>query len=534
MTDIKELEKLAVEGKLDRREFIKRAGALGMAAPFAASLLSQSVQAAMPKRGGRFLQGLAFGSTTDNLDPGTNENGFMQNVAFTYSNHLFEVDNTGELVPELAESFDASNGAKTWNIKLLKGVEFHNGKTMTADDVISSMNHHRGEDSKSAGKSLLSAVESIKKNGSHEITFQLSAGNADFPFILSDYHFAILPEFNGAADWESGFGTGGYIIDRFEPGVRTTFKRNPNYFKSGRAHFDEVESIALIDTTARQNAVMNGDVHCINRVDPKTVHLMGRVGSLKILETTGTLHYSFPMRVNAPPFDNYDLRMAVKLSVDREQLVNKILLGHGAVGNDHPISSSQPYHNGEMPQRKYDIDRAKFHLKKSGLEGTTIDLSTSDAAFAGAVDAALLIKDTAAKAGLNINVVREPKDGYWSNVWNKKPWAACYWGGRPTVDWMFSAAYVSDSNWNDTAWTTGKAADRFNELVIAARSELDTTKRRAMYYECQVLVSDDGGSLIPMFANNIHAVSKKIGHDDKVAGNWENDGNKNAERWWFV
>ena len=131
-------------------------------------------------------------------------------------------------------------------------------------------------------------------------------------------------------------------------------------------------------------------------------------------------------------------------------------------------------------------------------------------------------------------MVREPKDGYWSNVWNKKPWCACYWGGRPTVDWMYSSAYVNDSEWNDTAWKTGAAADRFNKLVIQARSELDNEKRRAMYYETQQIVSDDGGALIPMFANYIHAVSKKIGHDEQVAGNWEYDGNKNVERWWFA
>jgi peptide/nickel transport system substrate-binding protein len=533
MVDIKDLEKAAKEGKLDRREFIKRAGALGLAAPFAATLLSQSVHAAMPKKGGRFVQGTAHGSTTDNLDPATNENGFSQNVVFTYANHLFEVDNTGELIPELAESFEASKDARTWVFKLRKGVEFHNGKSLTADDVISSLNHHHGEDSKSSVKALLTAVESIKKTGSHEVTIKLSGGNADFPFILSDYHFAILPDFDGKMDWQAGFGTGGYVIERFEPGVRATFKRNPNYFKSDRAHFDEVETISLIDTTARQNAIMNQEVHAINRVDPKTVHLLGRNPSLSILETTGTLHYTFPMRVDAAPFDNYDLRMAVKLSVDREQLVDKILLGHGAMGNDHPISSSQPYHNGEMAQRSYDPDKAKFHLKKAGMEGAKLDLRTSEAAFSGAVDAALLIKDSAAKAGLNVSVVREPKDGYWSNVWNKKPWCACYWGGRPTADWMFAAAYVNDSEWNDTAWKTGPAADRFNKLVIEARSELDVEKRRAMYYECQQLVSDDGGSLIPMFANYIHAVSKKVGHDEKVAGNWEFDGNKNAERWWF-
>jgi len=533
MVDIKDLEKAAVEGKLDRREFIKRATALGLAAPFATSLLTQSVHAAMPKKGGKFTMGSGHGSTTDSLDPGTHENGFLTNLVFAYANHLFEVDNTGKLVPELAESFEASKDAKTWVIKLRKGVEFHNGKSMTADDVIPSMNHHRGEDTKSAAKSLLSAVTEIKKTGSHEVTFTLNAGNADFPFILSDYHLAIFPNFEGKMDWQAGFGTGGYIIDRFEPGVRATFKRNPNYFKSGRAHFDEVEMVSLTDTTARQNAIMNQEVDAINRVDPKTVHLLGRNPSLSILETTGTLHYTFPMRVDQAPFDNYDLRMAVKLSVDREALVSKILLGHGAIGNDHPISTSQPFHNGEMAQRVYDPDKARHHLKKSGFSGT-LDLGTSDAAFAGAVDAALLIKDSAAKAGLDINVVREPKDGYWSNVWNKKAWCACYWGGRPTVDWMFAAAYMNDGKWNDTAWKTGPAADRFNKIVLEARSELDTNKRKAMYYEAQEIVNDDGGALIPMFANHIHAVSKKIGHDEQVAGNWEMDGSKAIERWWFA
>ena len=388
MVDIKDLEKAAREGKLDRRDFMKRAAALGLAAPFATSLLSQSVQAAMPKRGGSFVMGTAHGSTTDSLDPGTHENGFAQNMVYTYANNLFEVDNNGDVIPELAESYEASDGAKTWVIKLKKGIEFHNGKTLTPEDVIASLNQHRGEDTKSAGKSLLEPVVEMKKTGPNEVTFKLSAGNADFPFILSDYHFIIVPELDGKADWQSGFGTGGYVIDRFEPGVRVTYKRNPNYFKSDRAHFDEVEMIALVDTTSRQNAVMNKEVHAINRVDPKTVHLLGRNPSLAILEVTGTLHYTFPMRVDQKPFDNYDLRMAVKLATDREALVQKILLGHGALGNDHPISSTQANYNDEMPQRKYDPDMAKFHLKKAGMEGVTLDLSTSEAAFSGAVDAA--------------------------------------------------------------------------------------------------------------------------------------------------
>lgn len=534
MSNIKELEKAVKSGALDRREFMKKAGALGLAAPFATSFLSQSVHAATPKKGGKFIFGTAHGSTTDSFDPASHENGFAQNLVYTYSNHLFEIDKNGGLQPELAESYESTDNAATWVIKLRKGVEFHNGKSLTPEDVVASIDHHRGENSKSAAKGLLTDIVEFKKTGSNEITAKLKAGNADFPTILSDYHLAIHPAKDGKSDWQAGIGTGPYIVENFEPGVRVSYKRNPNYFKSNRAHFDEVEMIALIDTTARQNAIINGEVHAINRVDPKTVHLLNRVPSLNILETTGTLHYTFPMRVDAAPFDNYDLRMAVKLSVDREQLVKKILLGHGALGNDHPISTANSYHNGDLEQRTYDPEKAKFHLKKAGMEGIKLDLSTSDAAFAGAVDAALLIKDSAAKSGININVVREPKDGYWTNVWNKKPWSACYWGGRPTEDWMFKSAYTAGGEWNDTAWHKGPKADRFNQLVDMARSETDTSKRRTIYHECQAIINDDGGALIPMFANNIHGVSKKIGHEEKVAGNWEFDGNKCAERWWFT
>lgn len=532
--NIRDLEKAAQEGKLSRREFTKRATALGLAAPFATSLLSQSVHAATPKKGGRFVLGIGHGSTTDSLNPAIHENGFNQNMVYSYSNNLFEIDNTGELVPELAESYASKSGAKTWIFKLRKDVEFHNGRSLRPEDVIASINHHRGENSKSAAKGLVSDIVSLKKTGNNEVTATLKAGNADFPSILTDYHLPILPEKDGKLDWQSGIGTGGYIIENFEPGVRVSYKRNPNYFKSNRAHFDEIEAIALIDTTARQNAIINEEVHAINRVDPKTVHLLSRVQSLNILETTGTLHYTFPMRVDTKPFDNFDFRMAVKLSVDREQLVNKILLGHGALGNDHPISTANTYHNSELPQRAFDPEKARFHLKKAGMEGIKVDLGASDAAFAGAVDAALLIKDSAAQSGLDINVVREPKDGYWANVWNKKPWCACYWAGRPTEDWMFKSAYIAGSEWNDTAWRKGDKADKFNSIVETARSETDASKRRAMYYECQAIVNDDGGALVPMFANYIHGISKKVGHEEKVAANWELDGNKSSERWWFA
>jgi peptide/nickel transport system substrate-binding protein len=340
---------------------------------------------------------MGHGSTTDTLDPSTSENGFTLSSNYAWSNHLTEVGPDGSLRPELAESY-SSTDAKTWVFDLRQGVEFHNGKTMTSEDVIASLQYHMGDESKSAAKGLLTAVTSMKADGPNRVIIELASANADFPFIVSDYHLAIMPVVDGALSVNTGMGTGGYILEAFDPGVRAKFKRNPNYWKADSANFDEVEFISIIDVAARQNAMMNGDVDVIDRVDPKTVALMGRAPNLEILETTGTLHYTFPMRLNVAPFDNYDLRMALKYSIKRQELIDKILLGHGALGNDHPISTANRFHASGLEQREFDAEKAAFHYKKSGHSGA-IQLSSSDAAFAGAVDAAAVDCSISSRSG---------------------------------------------------------------------------------------------------------------------------------------
>ena len=528
MTTHDEMARLLAMGRIGRRDLIKGAAALG-AVGAAERVLGRSAMAATPKKGGALKVAIGAGSTTDTLDPATYTDSYMQSVGFGgMRNCLTEIDNTGKLVGELAESWDASPDAKTWTFKIRKGVTFHNGKSLTTEDVIDSINHHRGEDSKSPAKPLLAPITSLKADGDN-VVLTLEAGNADLPYLLSDYHIGIMPSTgDGKVDWKSGAGTGGYVIKAFEPGVRSFLERNPNYWKQGRAHFDSVEILSIIDVAARTNALTTGEVHLMDRCDLKTVHLLKRNRDVEIYDVTGTQHYTFPMLTNQAPFDNNDLRLALKYSVNREEMVQKILRGHGKVGNDTPIAPATSFY-AELEQRAYDPDKAKFHLKKAGAEGLTIDLSAADAAFAGAVDAAVLYKEHAAKAGITVNVIREPNDGYWSNVWMKKGWSACYWGGRPTADWMFATAYESGVAWNDTYWEH----EKFNKLLVAARVELDEARRADMYREMQTIVRDEGGVVVPMFANYVGASSTKLAHD-RIAGNWDMDGHKAVERWWFA
>tara|TARA_B100000780_G_scaffold77229_1_gene52166 strand:- start:276 stop:1886 length:1611 start_codon:yes stop_codon:yes gene_type:complete len=521
-------------GQIGRRQFITSMLAAGIVLPTAMTMATD-VMAATPKRGGKLRHGTGYGGTTDTVDPTISSNGFSQNILYTRGNHLTEVGNDGKLRPELAESYESSNGATKWVFNLRKGVTFHNGKSLTADDVIATFNYSRGEDTKSAAKGLVTQVKDITKDGDHRVIFELNGGNADFPYIVSDYHFMIMAsDGNGNIDaTQTDNGTGAYAVQNYDAGVRAVFKRNPDYWKEGNAHFDEVEIVTILDGTARQSAMINGDVDIIDNVSPTTVDLLARVPTLEILETTGTQHYTFPMRLDVPPFGNADLRMALKYAIDRDELVDKILLGHGVAGNDIPVSASMPFLNTDIAQRSFDPEKAAEHYKKSGHSGP-IQLSVADAAFSGAVDAGQLIAASAKKAGIDIELVREPNDGYWSNVWNKKGWCACYWGGRPTQDWMYSSAYTADNNWNDTAWRDTPSATRFNEVITDARSETDNVKRQVQYNEAQQLLHDDGGAIVAMWANYIHAHSKKLAHGPDVAANWINDGNKVSERWWFA
>ena len=118
--------------------------------------------------------------------------------------------------------------------ELRKGVTFHNGKNLKPDDVIASYRHHMGKDSKSAVKSVLAAIADIKADGDN-VVFTLSGGNADFPYIASDYHIPIMPaNADGSADWKSNVRTGPFSFVSWDPGVRAKLKRNPNYHKSGK------------------------------------------------------------------------------------------------------------------------------------------------------------------------------------------------------------------------------------------------------------------------------------------------------------
>lgn len=527
MSSFEYLQRSFVEGRINRRTFINRAAAMGALAAVPTGLLAQQAKADAPQKGGHLRIATVQGSSTDGLDPTTLSSGFVNFLWYTAYSQLTEVNAEGQLEPLLAESYEPMGGPDKWLFTLRKGVEFHNGKTVDSNDVIQSILRSQG-DSASAMASFANTITDMKADGDDKVIFTLDGGNADFPFGFSASSLSIMPADGDVVD-VSGVGAGAYIIESFEPGLSAIVKRNPNYFVEGRAHFDSGEMLVIADANARTNGLVTDALDISGDIDAKTADLLAQQAGVLVEDTVSTQHYTFPMLGNRAPFDDNNVRMALKLAIDREQILDKILNGRGSLGNDHPISPANRFFNNELPQRAYDPEKANWYLRQAGLDSLDVELVASDGLYAGAVDTTVLYSEQAAAAGINITPVRAPADGYWSDVWMNEPWSASYWSGRPTEDWMFTQGYSDESNWNESFWQNAQ----FNTLLREARAELDIDKRRDMYFEMQAICRDDCPSVIHLFANHILATRENVRHPEHVAGNWEFDGYKLIERWWF-
>ena len=508
-----------------RREMIAAA-----AATAALPLFGREARAA-PRRGGFMRVGTNDGSQTDTLDP-TTWPGSFTGGAFGGSmcNNLTEILPDRSVAGDLAESFENANQSKRWVFKLRKGVTFHNGRSLTAKDVVASMTHHIGPNTKSPAKVIFAQLDSVKAEDDLTVVFTLTGSNPDFPFMLSDYHLPIMPaKDDGTLDLSKPVGTGPFVLEHWVAGSPAKFKRNPNYHKNNKPYFDEVEFVPIADVVARTNALLTGEVQFINNLDIKTLAMLRRNRSIRVNSTPSLRHFAFDMNMQVAPFDNPHVRLALKYAIDREEILEKVFFGNATIGNDNNVAKSLKFAAETPPQYKYDVEKAKEHLKRAGLTSVTVDLSVSDAAFPGAVTAALLFKDQAARAGITVNVVREPDDGYWSKIWRQKPFAGVDWYGRPTVDWLFSTTLAKGAAWNDTKFDHA----RFNVLLEQGRVETDEARRAEIYREMQQILHDEGGMMVVAFANYLDGCSTKLASGE-VGGVYPMDNFKLTERWWMA
>lgn len=526
MTELDHLRQRHERGRMTRRELLGRAAALGLGAALLADLAaaSDADAAETPRSGGTLRLGLGGGSTTDSCDPTTYNDSVMIDASRAVFNGLAEWGQDGKPVPELAESWEAKTGAAEWVLNLRKGVTFSNGKSFAADDAIYSINLHRGT-TKSGAAGALNAIKDVRKLSANQVMVTLAGADADFPYLLTDYHVLMVPD--AFEDWAMPVGTGAFTLDRFEPGVRFVGRKRAGYWKPNRGHLEAIDITVINDTSARLNALLSGQVDAINRLDPKLAPVVRKNPKLDIVRSPGGWHTVVSMMRDRPPFDNADVRLALKWGIDREQIVKALFAGFGSVGNDHPIPKTDPYYNPTLPQIRFDADKAKFHWKKA-TGAPAITIQASDAAFNGAVDMATLIQASAAKAALKIDVRKEPADGFWDNVWLKGPCVTSYWAGRPAATQMLAVAYGPDAPWNESHFKT----PRFTALLAAARAELDETKRKAMIWELQAILHDDGATVVPAFRDWVDAHNRNVGGHTPHGG-FDMDNGMIADKAWL-
>jgi peptide/nickel transport system substrate-binding protein len=499
-------------GAISRREFMMRAGTLGVSTSLISTFLSRfgALAADTPKKGGLLRLGLAGGGAADTLDVSAYADSVMIAAGRGIFNGLVEWAADGRPVADLAINWEAKNSAADWVFNLRKGVRFSNGQEFTADDAVYSLNLHRG-DHKSGASNAMKAIRDLRKNDKYQIQIALDAGDADFPYVLTDYRLLMVPD--GFKDWSKPIGTGAFILDRFDPGVRIALKKTADYWKEGRGHIDAAEITVIDDSAERLDALVSGQIDIMNRVDHKAAGLLAKTPRMEIVRAPGGWHAVMAMEIDKPPYDNPDVRLALKYAIDREQILKTLFGGYGRLGNDHPIPSGDPYFNKDLPQRKRDPDKAAFYLKKSGLDPAIV-LQASDAAFAGAADLGALVQSGASKAGLRIELRKEPADGFWENVWLKGAFVESYWGGRAAATEMLSIVYAANAPLNESHWKN----DRFEKLLADAKSETDETRRKGYIWEMQAMLHDDGGAIIPVFRDWIDA------HNDSVGGHTPHGG----------
>ena len=504
------LREKVTSGLMTRREFVARAAALGVTAAMANAMLAAEARAdahAKPVAGGTFRMGVQGGESTNTQDPASWASDVPIAIGQLWGETLVTTTPEGPLEPLVAESWEGSADAKTWTFKIRQGCTFSTGAQVTAEDVLKTMERHSNEDSKSGALGIMKGIESMSAEGDKFIV-NLAVGNADLPYLMADYHLMIQPG-GGFDDPGAAIGTGAYVMESYEPGVRASATRRADYWGGSQeevAHYDRVEVIVLNDATARTAALQSGQVDTINRVEPKIAKLLDRAPNLSVQNVSGRGHYVFIAHIDTAPFDNNDLRLALKYALNRQEMVDKILQGYGGIGNDMPINAAYPLFDDTIPQREFDLEKAKEHYAKSGHDGSPIILRTADGAFPGAVDAASLFQQSAQAAGIPLEIKREPNDGYWSEVWNVQPFCCSYWGGRPVQDQMYTTAYLSTADWNDTRW---KRED-FDAMLLEARAELDEAKRKEIYSQMGRMLREEGGLILPMFNDFIDAVSNEV------------------------
>jgi peptide/nickel transport system substrate-binding protein len=510
-----------------RRGMVVGASGVAMAATLAACGGSSpspsgsddtSAAAGKPKRGGNFRLGVTGGGSKDMLDGQNIVTKPDQARLVTAFETLLTFDDEYQLQTDgLAESVEADNPTQ-FTIRIRDGIEFQNGKTFTADDVIYSLQRIGTQKNGLTGFAATATmdIKNLKKVDKRTVQLPLLSPDSTVPQTLASYTFGMVPvgyeKFSG--DVSTQVGTGCYKLKSFTPGQECVHERNPNYWRGdGSPWFDQVTITDFNDSTAQLNALKGGQIDAMTDVPPGQVESMKASGTGILNSQTGGW-IPLCMAIDMPPFDDPKVRQAFRLIIDRKAVLEQIGNGFGQVANDLYAPFDEGY-DSSLPQREQDIDQAKSLLKQAGKEGLSVDLHTTNGA-SGMVELASVFASQAKAAGVNVTVKNDPN--YYGDSYLKLAFSVDFWGTRGYLNQVQQGS-LPNSPYNETHWPpkSGPGSD-FEDLYKQALAETDSSKRVDIQHQMQKYEYDLGGYIIPYFnalidgyASNVQGLSPSKG-----------------------
>lgn len=457
-----------------------------------------------PKPGGTFRIGVNGGSSAETLDPLNAVTTIDLARVAQINETLLYFDNNFHRQYLLAESLEPNANATTWTLRLRDGIEFHNGKSLTAEDVVYTVQRIINPKSPAADAGAFSTLESsgLKAVDKRTVQFTFTAPYSYFPDVLA------LGATNAVRIVPVGFnvkapvGTGPFVYDSFTPGQESEFTRNPSYWQSGKPYFDAVHVLDLNDDSARLNALQSGNVDAIIDVPPNAAKTLQSNG-LSLLNSPTAGFNPLVMRCDTAPFNDINVRQAMRLIAGRPQIINAALDTYGNQANDL-YGRYDPDYDRSLPQRQQDIQQAKKLLAKSGKDGMSVSLTTSNIA-AGEIAAATVFAQQASAAGIKVTINQVEPTDFWSKSFMKAPFTVSNWASR-TFLLQASASMMPNAPYNETHWSNAKWWKYVKEATAATKPGL----LKELIHEAQTIEWKEGGYINWGWYNTLDGHSTKV------------------------
>lgn len=476
-----------------------------LAGPFLMGLAGVSVSAhAQAERCVRVL-GYEWSGEKQSMDPADMQSGDDAYHIFPTYNRLVDVDDNFQPVPELAERWEASADGRTWTFHLRHGVKFHSGKPFTAADAAYTFKRILDPKLGSGGASTLSflTADGIKAVSDDTLTFTTDKPVSELPVLIANKYTNIVSDGAKHEDLRlHGDGTGPFMQQQFQPnGPVRILKANPNYW-GGKPKADCIRVTVAQEPVTAVAALKSGDVDLVLNVDPSVIGALKDDPSVSLLQTAASNSMTVSMFVDTKPFDEPKVRQAMKLAIDRQALVDTVLLGYGEVGADNPVPLSSPA-SFTTNAPKFDPAQAKKLLAEAGhADGLSITLDTAEG-VPGMTRMAEAVATMLKQAGFDVRVNVNPADSYWDSVWLKRPLATSAWSMRPPGE-ALAYPYRISSTVNETHWKRPE----YDALLDRANTTVDAAARMKLYQQAGQMLAEQGGVIIPMFIHQVVALRK--------------------------